>query len=54
MASRYRCFVLLVPEQANEQHLQLLSELAERFSERASREALAGASTLETVRQVFA
>lgn len=27
-------FVLLVPEQATEQHLQILSELAERFSER--------------------
>ena len=47
-------FVLLVPEQATEQHLQLLSELAERFSERASREALAGATDVETVRQVFA
>ncbi|MDD2884012.1 MAG: PTS IIA-like nitrogen regulatory protein PtsN [Dechloromonas sp.] len=33
-------FVLLVPEQATEQHLQILSELAQRFSDRAFREAL--------------
>jgi PTS system nitrogen regulatory IIA component len=31
-------FVLLVPEQANEHHLQLLSELAQMFSDRAFRE----------------
>lgn len=33
-------FVLLVPEQATEQHLQILSELAQRFSDRAFREKL--------------
>lgn len=33
-------FILLVPEQATEEHLQLLSELAQRFSERPFREAL--------------
>ena len=33
-------FVLLVPEQATEEHLQILSELAQRFSDRAFREAL--------------
>ena len=31
-------FVLLVPEQATDLHLQLLSELAQMFSERAFRE----------------
>lgn len=31
-------FVLLVPEKANEEHLQLLSELAEKFSNRTVRE----------------
>ena len=36
-------FVLLVPEQANEHHLQLLSELAQMFSERAFRDRLAAA-----------
>ena len=36
-------FVLLVPEQATEKHLQLLSELAQMFSDRALREALAAA-----------
>ena len=36
-------FVLLVPEQATEQHLELLSELAQMFSERAFRERLAAA-----------
>lgn len=33
-------FVLLVPEQATEQHLQILSELAQLFSDRAFREKL--------------
>jgi nitrogen PTS system EIIA component len=37
-------FVLLVPEQATEQHLQILSELAQMFSDRELREQLAGAS----------
>ncbi|CAG0977873.1 PTS system, galactitol-specific IIA component [Burkholderiales bacterium] len=36
-------FVLLVPEQATEQHLELLSDLAQMFSERAFREQLAAA-----------
>ncbi len=47
-------FVLLVPEQATEQHLQVLSELAERFSDRSCREALSLATDAETVRQSFA
>src|SRR6185503_17450365 len=34
-------FVLLVPEKATEKHLQLLSELAQMFSDKALREALA-------------
>ena len=36
-------FVLLVPEKATEKHLQILSELAQMFSDRALREALAAA-----------
>jgi len=36
-------FVLLVPEQATEQHLQILSELAQMFSDRDLREQLASA-----------
>ncbi|TAK48253.1 MAG: PTS IIA-like nitrogen-regulatory protein PtsN [Betaproteobacteria bacterium] len=36
-------FTLLVPEQATEKHLQILSELAQMFSDRELREALAGA-----------
>ncbi|WP_301101634.1 PTS IIA-like nitrogen regulatory protein PtsN [Propionivibrio sp.] len=47
-------FVLLVPEQATEQHLQILSELAERFSERTCREALSVADSADTIRQIFA
>ncbi|MDR0578606.1 MAG: PTS IIA-like nitrogen regulatory protein PtsN [Candidatus Accumulibacter sp.] len=47
-------FVLLVPEQATEQHLQILSELAERFTELPCREALAAAQDAETIRQTFA
>ena len=33
-------FVLLVPEKANEKHLQILSELAQIFSDKALREAM--------------
>ena len=47
-------FVLLVPEQANEQHLQILSELAERFSDRVCREALSTADSADAVRQILA
>ena len=36
-------FVLLVPEQATEKHLQMLSELAQIFSDKAQREAMAQA-----------
>jgi PTS system nitrogen regulatory IIA component len=46
-------FVLLVPEQATEQHLQLLSELAQMFSERGFRERLAGAADPEAVHRLF-
>ncbi len=46
-------FVLLVPEQANELHLQILSELAQRFSDRQFREALQAAPDAETTRQLF-
>lgn len=47
-------FVLLVPEQATEQHLQILSELATRFSERQFREQLAAAADSATVVAAFA
>src|SRR5574342_810301 len=36
-------FVLLVPEKATEKHLQILSELAQMFSDKALREKLAAA-----------
>ena len=47
-------FVLLVPEAANEQHLQLLSELAQMFSERAFREKLTTAEHNAALHAVFA
>ena len=47
-------FVLLVPEQATDQHLQLLSELAQMFSERAFRERLANAADSTALARVFA
>lgn len=47
-------FVLLVPEQANELHLQILSELAQRFSERSFREALAAAPDGAAAHGLFA
>jgi PTS system nitrogen regulatory IIA component len=46
-------FVLLVPEQATEQHLQLLSELAQMFSERTFRDRLTQAPDAQTVADVF-
>ncbi len=46
-------FVLLVPEQATEEHLQILSELAQRFSERPFREALLAAPDALSVVALF-
>ena len=46
-------FVLLVPEQATEQHLQILSELAQRFSDRICREALGASPDAVAIRQLF-
>ncbi len=46
-------FVLLVPEHATEQHLQLLSELAQMFSEKKFREALAAAADAPALHQLF-
>ena len=46
-------FVLLVPEQANETHLQLLSELAQMFSDRAFREALLSAPDAAHIHEMF-
>jgi len=46
-------FVLLVPEHATEQHLQLLSELAQMFSERNFRERLAGAQDAQALHREF-
>ncbi|WP_269531268.1 PTS IIA-like nitrogen regulatory protein PtsN [Chitinimonas sp. BJYL2] len=40
-------FVLLVPEQATDLHLQILSELAQLFSDRKLRESLLAAETAE-------
>lgn len=46
-------FVLLVPEQATEEHLQILSELAQRFADRAFRDALAGAPDPAAITALF-
>ena len=46
-------FILLVPEQATEQHLQILSELAERFSDRNCRQALCSAESAEEIHKIF-
>ncbi|WP_415032927.1 PTS IIA-like nitrogen regulatory protein PtsN [Azonexus sp.] len=46
-------FVLLVPEQATEEHLQILSELAQRFSDRAFREKLQQAADAASVLALF-
>jgi nitrogen PTS system EIIA component len=47
-------FVLLVPEHATEKHLQLLSELAQMFSDRRFRDALASARDADAIHGVFA
>jgi len=47
-------FVLLVPEQATEAHLQLLSELAQMFSERTFRDKLAAAADPAELGRLFA
>lgn len=46
-------FVLLVPEAATDEHLQILSELAQKFSSKAFRDALAQADTGETIYALF-
>lgn len=46
-------FVLLVPEQATEKHLQILSELAQMFSDRALREAMTGAADAAALHQLI-
>ena len=46
-------FVLLVPEQATEEHLQILSELAQRFSERTFREKLQAAADPAAIVALF-
>jgi PTS system nitrogen regulatory IIA component len=46
-------FVLLVPEHATEEHLQLLSELAGMFSERSFRDELACATDCSSLHRLF-
>ncbi len=46
-------FVLLVPEQATDLHLQLLSELAQMFSEKAFRERLVAAADAAALVALF-
>jgi len=47
-------FIMLVPEQANESHLQLLSELAQMFSDREFRDALMAAGDAHALHSLFA
>ena len=46
-------FVLLVPEHATDRHLQILSELAQMFSDRAFRERIATAPDASSLHQLF-
>ena len=46
-------FVLLVPEQATEKHLQILSELAQMFSDKALREAMTAAPDAGALHQII-
>ncbi len=45
-------FVLLVPEKATEKHLQILSELAQMFSDKALRDAMAHAPDAAALHQL--
>jgi PTS system nitrogen regulatory IIA component len=47
-------FILLVPEAATEQHLQMLSELAQMFSDKDFREQLTAAANTAAVHALFA
>jgi PTS system nitrogen regulatory IIA component len=47
-------FVLLVPEKANEKHLQILSELAQMFSDKALREAMSRAPDAAALHELIA
>lgn len=47
-------FILLVPEAATEHHLQLLSELAQMFSDKTFRERLAAAPDAAATQELFA
>ncbi len=46
-------FTLLVPEQATEKHLQILSELAQMFSDRELREQLSSAPDAGTLHRII-
>ena len=46
-------FVLLVPEQATDRHLQILSELAQLFSDKSLRERIAAAPDTTSLHQLF-
>ncbi len=47
-------FVLLVPERATDVHLQILSELAQMFSDKPFRDQLLGASSAEQLHRLVA
>jgi PTS system nitrogen regulatory IIA component len=46
-------FALLVPEQATERHLQILSELAQLFSDRGMRESMSAAADPASLHQII-
>jgi PTS system nitrogen regulatory IIA component len=46
-------FALLVPEQATERHLQILSELAQLFSDRGLRESMSAAADSASLHQLI-
>lgn len=46
-------FILLVPEQATEHHLQILSELAQMFSDKSFRDSLSSAPDADAIYALF-
>lgn len=46
-------FVLLVPENTTDKHLEILSHLAEKFSEKSVRDAITAAQTAEELHEIL-
>ena len=53
LGAKAALFAMLVPEHANEAHLELLSELAQMFSDASLREALATTQDIQAAHRLI-